>query len=119
MRWANAATACGRPLVMLTVSCGSATSIAIVPRTYTATTATPVSSTPRRSVAAGSVISPPNVGASSSPANANVSVANRLIDGRSSLCGTRSAVRHGVALPCVANDHAANATNTAAGIHVP
>src|SRR5881398_416889 len=53
-RCTRAAVACGMPLVMLTVSRGSATSIAAVPNTYMATMATPDTRTPRRSVAAAS-----------------------------------------------------------------
>ena len=104
---------------MLTVSAGRATSIAAVPRTYIATMPKPEMTMPRRSVAAASWISSPSVGASSSPANANVMVANRLIDGRPSFAGTSPRSANGVALPCAASDHAASSTKMSAGSHVP
>ena len=103
---------------MLTVSCGSATSIAAVPSTYIATTARPETATPRRSVAAGSWISSPSVGASSSPAKANVIVANKLIDGRSSRAGSSARALKGVALPRATSDHTASNTKIRAGSHV-
>ena len=77
-RAAIAAAAWGMPFVMLTVSTGRATRSAAVPKMYIATIATPDKRIPRRSVAAGSWISPPSVGASSRPANANVIVAKKL-----------------------------------------
>src|SRR5881275_2014505 len=97
-RCVSAAVACGTPFVMLTVSAGRATSIAAVPRTYIATMPKPEMTMPRRSVAAATWISSPSVGASSSPANANVMVANRLIDGRPSFAGTSPRSANGVAL---------------------
>src|SRR5207253_1401231 len=115
----GADVACGTPFVMLTVSAGRATSIAAVPRTYIATMPKPEMTMPRRSVAAASWISSPSVGASSSPANANVMVANRLIDGRPSFAGTSPRSANGVALPCAASDHAASSTKMSAGSHVP
>ena len=46
-------------------------------------------------------------------------VANRLMEGRSSFAGTSPRSATGVALPCVASDHAASATKMNAGSHVP
>jgi len=74
---------------------------------------------PRRRVATGSRISSPNVGASSSPANANVIVANSESSGRSRCVGTSARAVNGVALPCVANDQRASSTKIAAGSQVP
>ena len=79
----------------------------------------PESTMPRRSVATGSWISSPSVGASSSPAHANVIVANRLSNGRSSRLGSSAGAVSGVALPCATRDHAASATKIAAGSQVP
>ena len=107
------------PLVMLTVSCGRATSMAAVPRTYIATIASPETAMPRRRVRAGSWISSPSVGASSSPAKANVMVANRLMDCRSRVAGTRPRAVTGVALPCVVSDQIASTTKMSPGSHVP
>src|SRR2546425_9260128 len=50
----RAAVACGMPFVMLTVFCGSETSMAAVPRTYIPATATPETTMPRRRVRAAS-----------------------------------------------------------------
>ena len=118
-RSTRAAVACGMPFVMLTVSCGSATSMAAVPRTYMATIASPDTAMPRRNVRAGSWISSPSVGASSSPAKAKVIVANRLMDCRSRVAGRRPRAVTGVALPCAASDQSASSTNTSPGSQVP
>ena len=93
--------------------------MAAVPSTYSATIANPETTTPRRSVAAGSWISSPRVGASSSPASPNVIVAKRLIDARSKVEGRSPRALNGVALPCVTSDQVASATKMSAGTQVP
>ena len=118
-RSTRAAVACGMPLVMLTVSCGNATSTAAVPSTYITTMASPDTMMPRRSVRAGSCISSPSVGASSRPAKANVIVANRLMDCRSSFAGRRERAVTGVALPCAVSDQIASVTKMSPGSQVP
>ena len=106
------------PLVMLTVSGGSATSMAAVPSTYIVTIAMPDTTMPRRSVAAGSWISSPSVGASSSPANANVIVANRLMDWRSNVAGSSGGAVTGVALPRVTSAQTASTMKIRNGTQV-